>query len=302
MEKTLKKVSVAMIIVMLFSAMSITAFANDNGEKTIRSGEELSDAFLEIRDDEGIIDKEESKEIFEDATPDAQNEFMDIIEEEAEEIISEINPELSENEIYEKERYELPSGGFFEYSMISGTDEYNFDQKEIEAMANEYDNEAIAVAASIPKWGSEKGLINSHHKVVRSSYQKGYGARYFTSEFTFGHTNGNITNITVNKYKIGDYGLKTRNSECTVDYRVFRWIDFKDKDVFVTDSAATGIDHDINVYGTVKYHKTNPQGGNTGPFYLDLDTRVKLKSLNKSKKYAKVTEHFYVWRTPGVLD
>lgn len=271
MKKAFRLLAFMTIVMILSSSFTFavpTVTSQNSFEKQSGAMQELISQVKKATSD-GTCTEQEELNILATTKPGTLKEYSNLVFAEAIETIENREFSLSENEVAMKEIIDLPSGGYVK----------------IEA----YD---LPEGESIRPLSGK--LETTDHVIVRERYKK-YNNRYFTAKYTSGFLRGWIQLIVVHKYKIGDYGLKVRASECKADYTfesAISGFDIQYCKKEISDPTATKNGEDINVLGHLRFDLTGI--GSKGPLNKILDTRVKLVKLDKKNKRAKVQEHFYV--------
>lgn len=278
--------SLVLALLITFLTASVSFAADTDKEitnKTIKKEViEISQEVEKANQDNNFTVKEE-KNIINNHSTDAIDAYKAMVLEEAIDKVNETKPELEANEKYKREIIKLDNNQTATLEMFDLTENETLDLNEISS---------TNIKATTRGASGATGLKKTDHKVVRSSFFKKNGNRYFTAKYTVGYLRGSITLIVENHYSIGSYGLKERYGNVSVRYEAISGgfsIDEKGKKI--TDSSAKKNGEDINLAGWVTFSLTGlaSSGQNT----MEFDTRVKL--VSKSKTGAKVTEHFYVY-------
>ncbi|WP_307267694.1 hypothetical protein [Peribacillus sp. V2I11] len=114
---------------------------------------------------------------------------------------------------------------------------------------------------------------------------KKYGARLYTAWVKLKSAGVTVATLKLgNHYSVGDYGLKMRYADVGgTNGTVWSSVDASCE---VTDSKAEKVGYDMNAVGTYKLN------GKLNNGYIVLTSYIKLTSLNKSSKVARVYQKY----------
>lgn len=260
------------IALSMFAGSSSLAAPNESSEvdefiqdTTIESADEMIEVMKELSEDTDLMALEEEEKIeviesiFSSSTEEAKEEYDQQMATEIEELTEQIN-ELEEN-------YE----GYYssEVTLSNGT--------EVLYEATDFSEEDFSLQAMLPS------------PDVHTT--KAYGARMFTSSVKFtsyGVTVGKIALGT--HYTIGNTGLVMRYASKAGTESYMKPFDITVATVKVTDSKAEKVGYDINAAGD--YTVKGAAGVFSGTKYMELRSTIKLDTLDKVGKKARVKQSF----------
>lgn len=188
-----------------------------------------------------------------------------VVKQYQEEKMNEINEVISyESNVGSKvsKTIELSDGSSVE---LSSTDELD--------NSNSTDSQYMGIAAAATEMGPYR------------AEDKEYGARLYTAWVKLKSAGVTVATLKLgNHYSVGDYGLKMRYCDVGgTNGTVYSSVDASCK---VTDSKAEKVNYDMNAVGTYKI------SGRLNNGYIVLTSYIKLTSLNKKSKVARVYQKY----------
>lgn len=256
----------------MFASSSAMATTNETLESNeflqdtpIETAEELIDTMKELSEDPTVLSlgNEEKLEVlesvFEATTEEAQEDYDQKIATEIEEVTEQVN-ELEEDF----------TGYYSNEVTLSNGSEVLFE-------ATDFSEEDFAL----------QGMLLSPD--VHAT--KDYGARKFTATVTFTSFGIKVGKIALGThYTIGSTGLVMRYASKAGTASWVRPFDIVSADVKVTDSKAEKVGYDINAEGD--YTVKGMAGVFSGTKYMELKSTVKLATLDKVGKKARVNQSY----------
>ncbi|MBQ6447272.1 MAG: hypothetical protein IJJ10_07405 [Bacillus sp. (in: Bacteria)] len=235
-----------------------------------------------------LLDMSKSKEVSNFSNSDKlrlQEEVADSVSEETlveyqEEKLAEIedviNSQVMSIEDTEKKEYTLSDGSVVELSA----------SQEIE------DEDEVSTVSSIINMFSAKKVSAAGISISSTEYgpyrteTKEYGNRRYTAWVKLKSLGITVVTLKlVNRYSVGDYGLKM-TEVTTAGTNGTRYSDIEVLSLDITDKKAEKVGYDMNAVASYKLNGVLNSG------YVDIRSTIKLESLDKKKKTAKVYQRY----------
>ena len=286
-NKVISLFTIIMLICSLFSINQASAATNEDPvleefiqETEIISSEELKDVIKQINESSDVekLSLDEKAEIFESIDESVSEEIK-------EEYHSDMKQEI-QNEIENIDTEKINDTGYIEEEItLSDGSKFIYEASDFpEEAFNESDDEEI-----IPQKSS---VWNGMEYSPERYENKEYGSRRYSCIVSIKSAGVVVGKLYLkNHYSVGDYGLKMRYTSDAGTMGV-GLVDILYSNTETTDGVAPKINHDINGYGV--YRVKMGYGWLSGTFTFEIVSQIKLLSLDKNKKTARVYQGYSV--------